>query len=303
MAKRSKTSYYSVDPPFVYAASAIVEGIFTLFFLCTFGYSALRISKIRPIWHYYATTMSALIIGYILRIASFSIYAYYNTPEVYLSFEDRYLLMLLSAKRLEPVARLFRHVGAALCSVLLVEFGQRYSWPSNERALIIRAGRAAMWTLAGVATVLGLTHCIMAEREINPDLTVVGRLGMPRLDDVFNGSKIASVVISATLLVLFVGGLTILGMAMYASCSNPSKGRKTGPVILIEIPSLLLLASVILVIVRGWNMAEVSLLLHPYRRATRDIDWWYWAELALDRFGTWMVLFVIYRAGKKAGGG
>lgn len=50
-------------------------------------------------------------------------------------------------------------------------------------------------------------------------------------------------------------------------------------------------------------MAEVSLLLHPYRRATRDIDWWYWAELALDRFGTWMVLFVIYRAGKKAGGG
>lgn len=143
--------------------------------------------------------------------------------------------MLLSAKRLEPVARLFRHVGAALCSVLLVEFGQRYSWPSNERALIIRAGRAAMWTLAGVATVLGLTHCIMAEREINPDLTVVGRLGMARLDDVFNGSKIASVVISATLLVLFVGGLTILGMAMYASCSNPSKGRKTGPVILIEV--------------------------------------------------------------------
>ncbi|KAK4175055.1 hypothetical protein QBC36DRAFT_332304 [Triangularia setosa] len=305
MAKGSKSVYHTIDPPFVYAASAIVEGIFTLLFVSTFAFGILRLSaKVRPIWYYYTAAMAALLIGYILRIASFSVYAYYDKPEVYLAFEDRYLFMLLSAKRLEPVARLFRHMGAALCSVLLVEIGQRYSWVWNKRTPL-RIGRAAVWMLAGGASVLALAHCILAEREINPDLNVVERLGMPRLDDVFNGDKTVAALVSAVLLLLFAGGLMVLAMVIHASHAALSEDKRTAPShdvsIHISISTLLLVASVILVIVRGWNMAEVSLLLNPHRRAkANDMAWWYWCELALDRFGTWVVLFVVYRVGKKA---
>lgn len=49
-------------------------------------------------------------------------------------------------------------------------------------------------------------------------------------------------------------------------------------------------------------MVEVSFTLNPYRRAkTRYIDWRYWCELTLDRFFTWVILFVVYRLGKKVG--
>lgn len=50
-------------------------------------------------------------------------------------------------------------------------------------------------------------------------------------------------------------------------------------------------------------MVEVFLFLYFYCRVIRDIDWWYWVEFVLDCFGIWMVFFVIYRVGKKVGGG
>ncbi|KAK0737332.1 hypothetical protein B0T21DRAFT_364911 [Apiosordaria backusii] len=301
MARGLKSGSYISDAPLVFAVSAIVEGLVTLALASIFVFSILRIStRSRPIWYFYAT-MSTLFIGYTLRMASFSVYAYYDKPEVYLSFEDRYLFMLLSAKRLEPVARLFRHLGAALCSVTLVELGQRYIWGSNQRTPL-QIGRAAVWTSAGVASALALTHCILAQREIDPDLMAVERLGLPRvprLDEVFNGNRVVAVVICAALLVLFAGGIAVLGMAIYASCITPGEEKRAAASV--DISLMLVVASVILVIVRGWNMAEVHLLLNPYRRVqSKHMDWWYWCELVLDRVATSLILLLVYNIGKKA---
>lgn len=115
---------------------------------------------------------------------------------------------LVHARRIEPIGRFLRRIGAALCAIALAETAGSISLLSSRAGHNpLRTHSAVVFVCSTIASGLALAECVLVAQQANAKEN-------PRLDDMFNKGLTAAAVAASTILVLIVGGITAALTAM-----------------------------------------------------------------------------------------
>ncbi|KAK0622614.1 hypothetical protein B0T14DRAFT_514151 [Immersiella caudata] len=198
--------------------------------------------------------------------------------------------LLFDARLIEPVGRLLRRVGAALCATMLVEVA------GSIDSVMGRQGRVwlrrTVFATSAVAGVLALAECAVTGVYLTgPGNVKNGKWALPRLDDRFNGSRLAMILGAVAVAALALGSV-LVGAVVWETRSAARKFERLGTV-----RTLLATATCVFFIVRFWAFAEVSLLLAPRRQETKSLAWFYILDNILDRAPMYAVVVLIYYIG------
>jgi len=151
-------------------------------------------------------------------------YAFFYGPYKMSYYHYNLFDHLVHARRIEPIGRFFRRIGAALCTIALAETAGSISLLSRRAEHNpLRMHRAVVFVCSAIAFVLALTECVLVAQQADAEQN-------PRLDDMFNKGLTAAAVAASTILVLLVGGIAAGLTAMKsAKLATPYKNGVKPP--------------------------------------------------------------------------
>jgi len=140
-----------------------------------------------------------------------AVYNFLHTPVHYTTYEIEDLLY--TGRLLEPMGRMFRRIGAALCAVMIAETAGSISTASAQNPLPLT--RAGVHISSIIASVFALAECIIAVLFVNANAS--SKYSSPRVDDQFNGSKTAMILGGVAVIVLIIGSISVMTAAVKAA--------------------------------------------------------------------------------------
>lgn len=246
--------------------------------------------------------------SYLLSMTATAIYTSLLNSSKTIS-PSNHVQLRFDARRLEPVGRLFRRLGAALCAAMLVKVAGGIGSVIGHESRPLR--RETVYATSVIAGALALAECVVAEVYLTgPGNVKNGKWSLPRLDDQFNGSRVAMILGAVAVLVLALGSVAVL-LVVWDAKNAARKLEKFGVVIFflwggvarldstltaMQVGSLAATATFVFFVVRFWAFAEVSLLA-PRRQDTKSLAWFYIADAIMDRVGMFLVVLCIYYIG------
>jgi len=148
-----------------------------------------------------------------------AIYAFLHSPASYEVGDSAALL--LHARRLEPIGRFFRRLGAAICAVMVSETAAGVSSLAGQDPSPL--ARAVVDASSTVASIFALTEFILTVLFVNNNIS--SKYSLPRLDDRFNGSKTAAILSFVTVMLLIVGSMSVMVAAVRAAMASSKTGE------------------------------------------------------------------------------
>jgi hypothetical protein len=216
MARRYGNKSINVTTIGAFTATAVLEGLFALAIAITLVL-ALRLITInrrdaaRRCFYWLHATMAVFICGYLLSMTADAIStSLLKNSKRASEPPPNGVQLLFDARVLQPVGRLFRRIGAALCGVMLVKVagGVGFVVGHHESPLWRR------WAVYGTSVIAGglaLAEFVVTEIYLTgPGNSKNMKWALPRLDAQFNGSQVAMILGAAAVAVLALGALGVV---------------------------------------------------------------------------------------------
>jgi hypothetical protein len=140
-----------------------------------------------------------------------AIYTFLHSPARY--EVDDIDQLLHDARSLEPIGRLFRRLGAALCAVMISETAASMNSIAELDPLPLT--RTGVHVSSTIASVFAVAECILAVLFVNDNASA--KYYSPRLDDQFNGEKPAMILGAIAVIILIIGSISVMTTAVKAS--------------------------------------------------------------------------------------